>query len=101
MEPPADAVWTSTSKPLPVETGDYRLELPKIGWTVMGTQASGNISILIPGNRLGTIRPERYNLLAQLKEFILRHPARPENHKLKYELREYGSLKPYPVIGLE
>jgi hypothetical protein len=81
-----------------VETGDYRFELPKIGWTVTGTQATGNITITIAQNTLSTVKPARYGFLARLKEFVVHHPARPENHAIKYDLHEYTALTPFPAL---
>ncbi|TDD16273.1 DUF2264 domain-containing protein [Kribbella turkmenica] len=56
---PADhAVWTATEEPLPVETGDFTLEVPEPGWIVSGTQADGVVRIVnhgtdhsVPGDR--------------------------------------------------
>jgi hypothetical protein len=98
MMPPETDIFTRASAPLPVELGDYRLDLPKLGWTVIGTQKTGNISIVIAQNALRVVHPAPYSGLAKLKEFILRHPARPENRETKYELHEYASLTPYPQL---
>jgi hypothetical protein len=43
---PADhPVWTADEEPLPVETGDFVLELPEPGWLVSGTRADGIVRI--------------------------------------------------------
>jgi hypothetical protein len=56
---PADhPVWTATEEPLPVETGDFTLEIPEPGWIVSGTKADGVVRIVnhgtdhsVPGDR--------------------------------------------------
>ncbi|MFI6681848.1 DUF2264 domain-containing protein [Kribbella sp. NPDC050470] len=43
---PADhPVWTATEEPLPVETGDFTLEIAEPGWIVSGTKADGVVRI--------------------------------------------------------
>jgi hypothetical protein len=47
---PADhPVWTATEEPLPVETGDFRLEVAEPGWIVSGTKADGVVRIVNHG----------------------------------------------------
>jgi hypothetical protein len=47
---PADhPVWTAPEEPLPVETGDFTLEVPEPGWIVSGTQADGVVRIVNHG----------------------------------------------------
>lgn len=49
MLPPDHPVWTATEEPLPVETGDFTLEVPEPGWIVSGTKADGVVRIVNHG----------------------------------------------------
>ncbi|APU16784.1 DUF2264 domain-containing protein [Actinoalloteichus fjordicus] len=42
-------VWTSVEAPLPVEQGDYELDLPGPGWLVSGTKADGVVRVVNHG----------------------------------------------------
>jgi hypothetical protein len=33
----------------------------------------------------------------RIEEALLREPARPGNHEIKYESRHYSSASPYPL----
>ncbi len=47
---PADhPVWTAAEEPLPVETGDFTLEVQEPGWLVSGTTADGVVRIVNHG----------------------------------------------------
>ncbi|MEU4602998.1 DUF2264 domain-containing protein [Kribbella sp. NPDC023972] len=47
---PADhPVWTATEEPLPVEAGDFTLEVAEPGWIVSGTKADGVVRIVNHG----------------------------------------------------
>jgi hypothetical protein len=56
---PADhPAWTRPEEPLPVETGDFTVEVPEPGWIVSGTKADGIVRIVnhgtdhsVPGDR--------------------------------------------------
>jgi hypothetical protein len=45
MLPPDHPVWVEAEQPLPVESGDFTLELPEPGWLVSGTQSDGIVRI--------------------------------------------------------
>jgi hypothetical protein len=38
-------VWTAAEEPLPIETGDVALSLPRLGWIVSGTRADGVVRV--------------------------------------------------------
>jgi len=38
-------VWSAAPEPLPIETGDVSLTLPKLGWVVSGTRADGVVRV--------------------------------------------------------
>jgi hypothetical protein len=98
MQPRGTAFWTAPEVPLPVEVGDYRLDLPKLGWIVEGRQQTGEITITIPRNVQTVIQPEPYSMLIQWGERITRRPMRPKNITAKYGASVYSSLRPFPII---
>ncbi|MDB6104240.1 MAG: hypothetical protein JWO52_4239 [Gammaproteobacteria bacterium] len=97
MHPAADRFWTATPEPLPVEETDYRLELAKLGWTVEGRRASGEVIITIPRNPADVNTIDEYSWTMQVRELFLRRPLRPSNHEIKYESRHYSSASPFPL----
>jgi hypothetical protein len=92
---PSDAFWTSATQPLPVETSDYRLELPKLDWTVQGTQATHDIEITIGANANNVVTVSPYSMYRRAMEAIVHRPMRPENWKLKYGLSKYNATHPF------
>lgn len=93
------AFWTVPDVPLPVEAGDYRLDLPKLGWIVAGRQQSGEITIAVPRNRHAAITPQPHTMLMRWAERIARQPMRPRNLAAKYDAAEYSSLRPFPIAA--
>lgn len=49
MLPVDHPVWTAPEEPLPVETGDFTLDIPVPGWTASGTKADGVVRIVNHG----------------------------------------------------
>ncbi len=98
LHPPEDAFWTAAEVPLPVEETDYRLDLPRLGWIVEGRHQTGEVVVTIPRNTLQRAVIEPYSWWIRLKETFRRAPLRPSNHEVKYELRQYSSATPYPLM---
>jgi hypothetical protein len=97
MHPAGDRFWTDAPGRLPVEVSDYRLEYPKLGWTVAGHVSTGEITIEILKNAAAINRPEPYTRTDELLETILRRPMRPRNDQVKYASRYYSSAHPFAV----
>lgn len=97
LHPPGSAYWTAPDLPLPVEAGDFRLDLPELGWVIEGEQASGDIRIVIPANAGNhpTLRP--YNWQHRLSELRRQRARRPNNHYAAYAAEVYSALDPYPL----
>lgn len=95
MLPPDARFWTDAPALLPVESGDFVLELPDLGWKVTGRHSSGEIIIEIPRNERAVIVPESYTWVDRAIETVLRRPHRPSNHDAKYEAPEYSSETPF------
>jgi hypothetical protein len=91
--------WTVPDVALPVETGDYRLDLPKLGWIVSGRHGIGEITIAIPRNRHTAISPEPCTMRMRWAEKIARQPMRPRNMAIKYDAAEYSSRRPFPIVS--
>jgi hypothetical protein len=94
MHRPGSRFWTAPEQSLPVETGDYRLERPKLGWVIEGCKKTGRIAVYIPSNKAAAITPQAHTIFRQIGEKILRRPLRPYNHAIKYECHEYASDNP-------
>ena len=92
-----DRFWTDPQARLPVEVSDYQLEYPMLGWRVTGQVSNAEVTIEVLHNSSGVNRPEAYPPIDRLLELILRRPARPSNHAVKYESRIYSSLRPFPL----
>jgi hypothetical protein len=95
MASPSDSFWTSAAQPLPVETSDYRLDLPKLDWTIQGTQATRDIEITIGANTNNVVRVSAFSIYRQVMEAILHRPLRPNNFQLKYGLSKYNAIHPF------
>jgi hypothetical protein len=97
LHPPGSAYWTVPDQPLPVEVGDYQLELPELGWVVEGKQASGDIRIIIPANAGQRPALGPYTWRHRLSELRRQHARRPGNHDAAYDAEVYSALDPYPL----
>lgn len=97
LHPPGSAYWTVPNQPLPVEVGDYRLDLPELGWVVEGEQASGDIRIIIPANAGHQTALRPYTWRHRLDELRRQRARRPRNHDAAYEAEVYSALDPYPL----
>jgi hypothetical protein len=98
MQAPGSDFWTVPEVPLPVEVGDYRLDLPKLGWIVTGRREPGEITIRLLANASSTIVPEPYTKRMRWAEWFARQPMRPRNMKAKYRASEYSSARPFPTV---
>jgi hypothetical protein len=97
LHPDGDPFWKAPEEALPVEAADYRLELTELGWIVEGRQRSGEIIITLPRNPEDVNTIDGYSWVMRVKEALLREPARPGNHDIKYGSRHYSSASPYPL----
>jgi len=97
LHPEGSAFWTAPSTPLPIERGDYRLDLEELGWRVDGDAASGDIRVTIPGNAGSNPRLRPYTLGRRLSEYVHGRPRRPNNHAAAYDAEVYTTLAPYPL----
>jgi hypothetical protein len=95
MASPSDAFWTSAAQPLPVETSDYRLDLPKLDWTVQGNQATQDIEITIGANINDVVAVSAFSIFRQVMEAMTHRPLRPKNFELKYKLPKYSAIHPF------
>lgn len=97
LHPPGSAYWTVPDQPLPVEIGDYRLELPELGWRVEGEHATGDIRIVIPANAGQRPALKPYTWRHRLVELRYQRAYRPSNHDAAYDAEVYSALDPYPL----
>lgn len=95
MLPPDGRFWTDAPAPLPVESADFVLALPRLGWNITGRQSSGEIVIEIPHNAPGAVALAPYTWADRTIEILLRRPHRPRNHEAQYDAREYSSVRPF------
>jgi len=95
---PDHQFWTGPPEPLPVEISDFSLEIPAIGWTVVGDRASYRIEIRKEG-RAPAIPLIDYGVAGRVATWILQRPVRPWNTAAKYEATVYSSDKPFCGCG--
>ena len=97
LHPPGLSFWTAPELPLPVERGDFRLDLPELGWVIEGEQASGDIRIVIPANagQHPTLTPYRWK--HRLMELRRQRAGRPNNRTAAYDAESYSVLDPFPL----
>jgi len=91
--PPDSPLWCSAPEPLPVERGDFELQLPQPGWVLVGNSKAGSVTI-----RTGHPHDpplEAHRILDRLAEQVTRKPRRPKNHAAKYERSRYDSNHPF------
>ena len=93
---PESKFWTSPQEKLPIEKGDYLIEIPEIKWKIKGTHANNEVQIIKTQNRNNArIQEKPLRLIEKLKIFILRLPYRPDISCSAYELHKYSSLAPF------
>jgi hypothetical protein len=90
-----DPFWAGQPSALAVEESDFLLELPGLGWRVIGDHASGNVVIEIPANSVESIELEPMTRPRRLEEFLTRRPQRPLNRRAKYDQARYSSARPF------
>ena len=93
---PADsAFWTAPPEPLPVERGDFELQLAEPGWVLVGDRRSGAITIRTghPGDP--PLEPHR--LTDRMLTLLTGKPRRPKNHAAKYYRSRYDSARPFCI----
>lgn len=97
LHPLGAPFWADEPSPLPVETRNYRISLPKLGWIVEGTRSNGEIVIRQSRVKTGTPRPQLkdYDTLAKIKAWLFHRPFRPANHAAKYGRAEYRATTPF------
>lgn len=92
----ADGFWREPPGKLVVDTADYRISIPAIGWTVVGTRESGTVRIIqrdsLPSSRTSV---EDYGVVRRLATALLWRPFRPDNRDAKYGRGEYASDRPF------
>lgn len=95
----SSAFWTDREKPLPVETSDYRISIPSIGWTVTGIKKSQEIIISTGKPRKNNLHIDNFTQIRKIAGFLLGRPFRPKNQFAKYELSQYSSKNPFCGCG--
>lgn len=91
---PTSPFWQGLPGKLPIETKDFAFSIPATGWHVIGTHASGDIQIDIPGNvSVPAIQP--YGWWRKLASAVLWRPFRPDNFAAKYRSTKYESNAPF------
>jgi hypothetical protein len=92
--PPQDPFWTVRPEPLPIETHDYALHYPQLGWHIRGDHQRGEITIRIEKNTQQANRMEPHSLWRQGVEWLFHKPHQPHNYAVKYGQPVYTNLRP-------
>lgn len=98
MQPPGAPFWTAPAERLPIESGDYRLDLPELGWTVEGRRDTATIVIRVARNTGPIVAPLPHTSWRQVAEQVLRRPLRPPNRAAQYDSPAYSSATPFPLL---
>ena len=94
-----DDFWRTSASPLPVEQESFSMVLEKLKWKIVGDKNSGEILITVIDNPSAEIAIQPYSKLRQWTEYVLRRPARPNNHAIEYGARQYSALHPFSLDG--
>lgn len=96
--PDGSDFWRGPASPLPVEKGDFVLEMPAIGWRVIGDSAKADVRIELEAN---AARPEPRLEPVSAKDRVLNlllgRGRRPSNLSAKYGRHVYSSVHPFCV----
>lgn len=97
--------WTEVPRPLPVEMGNFDVRLPAAGLRVVGTQATGNVRLVVESNLPPGLRGDAppgpqprirpYTLMARLKDLVDGGIRRPDNEAAAYRAAHYDSNAPF------
>jgi hypothetical protein len=91
--------WQSPPEPLPVELGDYRIEVAPPGWTIVGNQASGTVTLLTGHKGFPPLAAMSQG--EKLLGLFFEKPPRPKNIPAKYCREKYVSTSPYTAADGE
>jgi hypothetical protein len=90
--------WRRPGAPLPVEKGDFVLEIPAIGWRVIGDSGKADVRIEPDANAgRPTPRLEPVATKDRVLNSLLARGRRPSNLAAKYESQVYSSARPFCV----
>ena len=93
-QPETSSFWQAPQQPLPIERNSYRINLRRLGWSIRGDRATGEIVIQIPANGNATHVIEKKSQWRGWAERALARPFRPENIEAKYGNGSYSSAIP-------
>jgi hypothetical protein len=90
--------WLSAGEPLPVEKGDFQVDIPAVRWRVVGRKADGDVRLesLVSGLPF-QVALEDVRLRDRFLNSILRRGRGPSNEAAKYGLAVYSSARPFCV----
>lgn len=94
--PHGSAFWRARGESLPVERGDFVLNLTAIGWRVVGDSRRQDVSIFPKVNE-GKAPPrlQEYTWFRRATDAILCRSRRPDNGAAKYDGPKYSSSEPF------
>ena len=85
--------WRAPPAPLPVETGDFTLEVAVPGWRIEGERASGNLTLFTGAGDDPPMQNQR--MIDRLIEKFACKPRRPANIPAKYRRSRYDASRPF------
>lgn len=90
--------WVSQPEPLPVEKADFSIPVGPTGWTLVGTHATGSITLFTDHGDNQTL--ERQSTIDRIAEMFTCKPRRPKNTSAKYYRSRYDSTAPYGMNAI-
>jgi hypothetical protein len=94
--PDQSPFWTSPGDPLPVEQGDFTIQVPSTGWTITGNRATGDVVLDTGAAGHESASPlQDYPIHRRLVDRVLGRARRPGNTAAKYGGGRYSSIRPF------
>lgn len=98
-QPEQSLFWTGNPGLLPVEEESYEIDLPEIGWRIIGDKTTSSIALRqLRVTQEQAVVPTPVSRFAHLG-LLWGNQLRPENRQTKYNLKEYRSDNPISGIN--
>jgi hypothetical protein len=92
---PDHPFWTGAAGSSPVDTADVAVQIPAIGWRIVGRKGSGFVSIVNADSTAAPAEIRSTSLVHRIAERVFGRPFRPRNTKAKYQRGLYRGDQPF------
>lgn len=91
--------WDGGFGELPIDTGDYIIDAPALGWEITGDSKSGEIKITIDKNHGNAPLIIKGNYFKRIINIALGKSGRSDQYDIEYLKYQYSSLHPISETG--